>query len=731
MNKILVIDDKHDNLIAISALLGSFLTDCSVITSQSGAEGLEKARRELPDTIILDIKMPQMDGFETCRRLKEDDTTRHIPVILLTAIKTDIESRIKGLQIGADAFLTKPIDETELIAQINVMLRIKHSEDLIRKEKDLLEETVNERTRELQESRNKLIKERDFIRSLYDSSPAYYISTGIDGSILTAGRSLLNALGYSLEDLKRKNYTASLVSEEYRTVTEERIRRIIDENEKEPFENSLHRKDGTEMLVEWHGRPMFSDNGELDFVYFVGIDITERRRLEKIIMNDNEKERYRIGQNLHDGLGQHLAGTIFKSEIVKIKLEDMGLEESSDMDEIISMLSQAINQTRDLARGLCPVDRQEGGLIAALEELCESVKAMNGMRCILRKEGEISLEGSAETSHLYYIAREAVNNAVKHGHAHNIIVALRGQGSMITLEVTDDGIGFDMTNRGRQGTGLSIMQYRAWIIGGALSISKNTGGGTRISCVIRQQESFAREAAGQSLQKMYTAGERSKDKFGILVVDDHPIVRQGLSQIINREEDLFVCGEAKNADEALKMVGQLKPHMLTIDISLGGTSGIDLIKALKSRYPGLPCLVLSIYNETLYAERAISVGARGYVMKQETPGTIVSAIRTILQGKQYFSDSVKERFIDRFQHDSMGGRHISIESLTNREYEVFQYLGQGLGNRHIAEKLSISIKTVENYRERIKNKLNINSSSDVVQLAVQWMLDHAKDESPQ
>ncbi|MBN1531541.1 MAG: response regulator [Spirochaetes bacterium] len=728
MKKILAIDDKRDNLITISALLGNFLTDCTVITAQSGIEGIEKAKREQPDTIILDIKMPQMDGFEVCKHLKDDEVTKHIPIILLTAIKTDMESKLKGLQIGADAFLTKPIDETELIAQINVMLRIKHSEDLIRKEKDLLEEMVNERTRELQESRNKLIKERDFTKSLYDSSPAYYIAINGSGSIMIVGRAMLNALGYTIEELKGQGYISTLVAEGYRSVTEEYIRRLNDDKVQAPFENCMRTREGSDLLVEWHGRAMCKPNGEIDFIYFVGIDITERRRLEKIIMNDNEKERYRIGQNLHDGLGQHLAGIIFKSEIVKIRLEDREAEESMDLDEIISMISQAINQTRDLARGLCPVDRQEGGLVAALEELCESVKAMHGIKCILKKEGEIAIEGNAESSHLYYIAREAVNNAVKHGGAQNIIVALNDQNGMITLEVTDDGVGIDLAHRGRQGTGLSIMQYRAWIIGGALSINRNSGGGTRISCVIKKQEGQSIEDTGENLQRLYTASKGSRDKYGVLVVDDHPIVRQGLTQIINREEDLFVCGEAKNAEDALKMVGQLQPHMLTVDVSLGGTSGIDLIKALKSRYPGLPCLVLSIYDESLYADRAISVGARGYVMKQESPGTIVKAIRTVLQGKQFFSDRVKEKFIDRFQFDAMSGKRISVESLTNREYEVFQYLGQGLGNRHIAEKLNISVKTVENYRERIKNKLNIGSSSDVVQLAVQWMLDHTKVE---
>ena len=142
MPKILIIDDKQDNLISIAALMRNLISDCTVITAQSGIEGIEKAKIELPDTILLDIKMPEMDGYETCKRLKSDKNIKNIPVIMLSAIKTDSQSRIKGLKFGADAFLTKPIEAGELTAQVNAMLRIKKAEDLLRKEKDILEDLV-------------------------------------------------------------------------------------------------------------------------------------------------------------------------------------------------------------------------------------------------------------------------------------------------------------------------------------------------------------------------------------------------------------------------------------------------------------------------------------------------------------------------------------------------------------------------------------------------------------
>ncbi len=152
MSKILAIDDKLDNLVTLSALLRNLMPECTMVTAQSGREGIEKAKAELPDVILLDVKMPDMDGFETCRRLMSDETTQHIPVIMITAIKTDPKSRIEGLECGANTFLAKPIDEYELVSQVRVALRIKKAEDGLREERNSLEEKVRERTAALQKS---------------------------------------------------------------------------------------------------------------------------------------------------------------------------------------------------------------------------------------------------------------------------------------------------------------------------------------------------------------------------------------------------------------------------------------------------------------------------------------------------------------------------------------------------------------------------------------------------
>ncbi len=182
MSKILIIDDQTDNLIAISALLKNLMKGSEIFIAQSGEEGIEIAQKDFPDTILLDIQMPNMDGFEVCKKLKSYEQTKHIPIIMVTAIYRDSESRVKGLELGADAFLSKPVDSSELIAQINVMLRIKKAEDKLRNEKELLRELVEERTRELKEAKEKA-ENSDRLKSIFLANMSHEIRTPMNSII--------------------------------------------------------------------------------------------------------------------------------------------------------------------------------------------------------------------------------------------------------------------------------------------------------------------------------------------------------------------------------------------------------------------------------------------------------------------------------------------------------------------------------------------------------------------
>jgi DNA-binding NarL/FixJ family response regulator len=212
-----------------------------------------------------------------------------------------------------------------------------------------------------------------------------------------------------------------------------------------------------------------------------------------------------------------------------------------------------------------------------------------------------------------------------------------------------------------------------------------------------------------------------KDATRVLIVDDHPLLRKGVSQLIDQEKDLVVVGEAEDAHKAIAAIESARPDVALIDITLNGTSGIELLKDIKARFPKLKMLVLSMHDESVYAHRALRAGACGYIMKQEGTERVLTALRKVLKGEVYLS----ERLGNRMLHTLVNGRasltSSPIEELSDRELEVFSLIGQGHGTRPIAEKLHLSVKTIESHRAHIKEKLNLQSATELVHHAIQWV----------
>jgi DNA-binding NarL/FixJ family response regulator len=204
----------------------------------------------------------------------------------------------------------------------------------------------------------------------------------------------------------------------------------------------------------------------------------------------------------------------------------------------------------------------------------------------------------------------------------------------------------------------------------------------------------------------------------VVIVDDHPIVRQGLAQLISQESDLQVVGEADGARTAIEVLERVAPDAVIVDLMLKDSSGIDLIKDIKAKSPEARILVVSMHDEAVYAERALRAGAHGYIMKQEATNAVLNALRKVLGGDVYVSEEVVSRMLRRM----VGGRASDgIERLSDRELEVFQGIGQGLSVSEIADKLKVSPKTVETYRAHIKEKLGLTGATDVLRVAVSWL----------
>ena len=209
----------------------------------------------------------------------------------------------------------------------------------------------------------------------------------------------------------------------------------------------------------------------------------------------------------------------------------------------------------------------------------------------------------------------------------------------------------------------------------------------------------------------------------ILIVDDHPIVRHGLAQLINDVPGLTVCGASATPSEALRALVASDPHLVILDLSLGDDSGLELLKSLKARRPDLPVLVLSMHDEAYYADRVLRAGAMGYVMKQEAAEQVIAAIRQVLSGKVYLSEAMASSMLSRLVGGKATEGGSPVANLTDRELEVLQLIGKGLGTRQIADKLRLSVKTVENHREHLKAKLKLHSSAELVRYAVRWELE--------
>ncbi|HWP39649.1 MAG TPA: response regulator transcription factor [Tepidisphaeraceae bacterium] len=216
--------------------------------------------------------------------------------------------------------------------------------------------------------------------------------------------------------------------------------------------------------------------------------------------------------------------------------------------------------------------------------------------------------------------------------------------------------------------------------------------------------------------------QSARKVFSVLLVDDHPIVREGLAQLINACDDLNVCGEASTAAEALDLLSRANPDVVIVDISLTDRNGVELIKDIVAQRPGLPCLALSMYDEAMYALRVLRAGGRGYIMKQEVPKKVIAAIRQVLAGHVYLSEAMSTRLVNQVVNSSPGSMP-PVAELSDRELEVLTLIGRGQSTREIAEKLFLSVKTVEAHRERIKDKLKLKNGTELLRYAMQFTLD--------
>jgi PAS domain S-box-containing protein len=335
---------------------------------------------------------------------------------------------------------------------------------------------------DLKHTEEALHQERNVVSAILDTVGALVVVLDPDGRITRFNRACELTTGYSLEEVRGKRiWDFFLVPEEV-----ERFKSIFAQLSAdllpEEYQSYWLTRHGTKRLIAWSSTMLPGNDGTPNYIIATGIDITEREQLEKALLNISAREQRRIGQDLHDGLGQHLTGIAFMAKVHEEKLTEKELADATDAAKIVRLVNEAIHKTRELARGLLPVVSDAQGLMSALQLWASEVEDIFGISCRFECGAAVLIYDDVMATHLYHIAQESVNNALKHGHARNILIRLTSESDRGTLMIKDDGTGIAEEHGNSHGMGLHIMNYRAGMIGGTLEVASDSVQGTTLTC---------------------------------------------------------------------------------------------------------------------------------------------------------------------------------------------------------------------------------------------------------
>ncbi len=336
---------------------------------------------------------------------------------------------------------------------------------------------------ELKKIEEALQEERNVVSAILHTVGALVVVLDPEGRIVRFNRACEQVSGYSFVEVKGKYLWDLCVipeeSERFKVVVEQ----LREEHRAKDYETSWMARGGAQRLIAWSSTILPAEDGTPAYIIATGIDITERKRLEKAILEISAEEQRRIGQDLHDGLGQHLTGIAFMSKVQEQKLAEKGLAEAAEAARIVGLVNEAINKTRQLAHGLFPVASDARGLMTALKRWAGEVEDLFKISCCLHIDGPVLIHDANMSTHLYRIAQEAVNNAIKHGKAKNIVIRLSVQKEYGVLQIENDGVSLRETVTSSSGMGMQIMDYRARMIGGSLQVESGKIQGITITCL--------------------------------------------------------------------------------------------------------------------------------------------------------------------------------------------------------------------------------------------------------
>ncbi len=644
MQKLLAIDDKADNLVILSALLKNLMPDCVVITAQSGMEGIEKAKVELPDAILLDVKMPDMDGFETCNKLKTDERTSHIPVIMITAIRTDPQSRVKGLEIGADAFLAKPIDEYELVSQVKVALRIKKAEDALREERDALEKTVQERTATLRESEEKH-------RILLEESSDPIFAFTPEGQYKYANRAFAKGVGKRVEDIIGKKIWDVFPKEE----ADKRfasLSQVFHTGEENVIEVRVPRADGDHYYITTI-TPIKDTKGETLSAICSSKDITDRRRAEEEKRNLEERllraEKMEALGLLAGGVAHDLNNVVG----IVVGYAEMLLSDTDEENPMRGGLQNIMDggqRAAAIVQDLLTLARRgvAGRKVLNLNRLILYFKKSPEGETLLSYHPSVQIKTdlepdllniSASSVHLDKTLFNLFSNAVEampKGGTLSISTTNQyldkpvfgydriREGDYVVLSVSDTGEGIPESDlkrifepfytkkvMGRSGTGLGLSVVWGTVKdhNGYIDVQSKTDKGTTFTLYFPAvREDITAEASSRSISEYMGNGE------SILVVDDIKGQRDLAAALLQKLN--YQVAVAASGEDAVEYLKKHKVDLLVLDMIMDpGMDGLDTYQRVLTLHPQQKVIIVSGFSESDRVNAAHDLGAGEYVKK--------------------------------------------------------------------------------------------------------------------
>jgi len=461
--RVLIVEDSEDDALILLRELrrGGYEPNFERVETE---EAMGAALEGQPwDLIIADYALPHFSAPAALALVRE--LRLETPFIVVSG-KIGEETAVAMMKAGAHDYIMKE-NLARFLPAVNRELR----EAQVRRERKGAEEEIQ--------------RLGQYLELVFESAKTWLVILDENGDIVFWNRAAELISGYSREEVlgHHKIWEWLYPNEGYRREITEKTTAVIGEGKVvEDFETMIRTKGGEERVVSWHLSDLLDQNGTVIGSMGLGIDITERRRLEMEILRISEAERRHIGQELHDELGQSLAGIALMSKALAQELASGSPAKAAEANKIVELVNEAADLTRSLARGLCPVEVEAHGLMSALQELASTVRKVHRVSCDFRCEEPVLVGDNATARHLYRIAQEAVTNALKHGRPKHVVIGLSAEDERATLRVEDDGTGFPEEVGNSEGMGLRIMKYRAEMIGASLDVGRAAGGGAVVTC---------------------------------------------------------------------------------------------------------------------------------------------------------------------------------------------------------------------------------------------------------